>query len=180
VVCQQVRWRLNGRSHGRSHAHPTIRQLCDLSGEDESCDWSGELIVWLITFAKLLHPDRRVPITRCAAHLRCLLTVFCINTPDCVCTAWFLQAVERCTGGCPQSTRRPDRHVCITVRPPHPSDKPSSCRFCRHHSINCAGTYMHLIIIPLFAHVIIGRVDFLYLRLPSPRFHRRCPVSRTP
>lgn len=53
VVCQQIRWRLDGRSHGRSHAHSTVRQLCDISGEAESRDWPGESIVGL-------HPDRRV------------------------------------------------------------------------------------------------------------------------
>ncbi len=44
VMCQQIRWRLNGRSHGRSYAHSAVRQLCDLPGEVESCNWSGELI----------------------------------------------------------------------------------------------------------------------------------------
>jgi hypothetical protein len=125
---------------------------------------------------KLLYPL----ITRRTAHLGCLMTVFCINTPDCVCTPWFLQAVERCTGGCPQSTRRPDRHVCITIRSPLSSSRPKSCEFCRRHSNNRAGPYILLIVNLLFAHVILGRVDFLFVRFLSPRFHRRCPVSRTP
>ena len=39
---------------------------------------------------------------------------------------------------------------------------------------------MHLIIILLFISVILGWVDFLYFGFLSPRFHRRCPVSRSP
>ena len=45
MVYQQIRWRFNSRSHGCGYACPTVRQLCDLSGEDEPRDWSGKLIL---------------------------------------------------------------------------------------------------------------------------------------
>lgn len=114
----------------------------------------------------------------CSSELS--LTVFCINTPNCIRTPWFLQTVERCTGGCPQSTRWPDHHVRITIRSPHHTNKPRSCRSCSRHSINSASRYMYSMVVLLLIPVILGRVDFLYLGVFSPRFHRRCPVSRTP
>lgn len=107
------------------------------------------------------------------------LPVFGINTRVVLCPPWFLAAVECCTGGCPQSTCRPDRHVCIACRPSHASSRPRGCQFCSCHGNNCTGTFILSPKAPSPAHVVLGRIDLLRFGLYPPGFHRRCPVSRT-
>jgi hypothetical protein len=75
-------------------------------------------------FATVLCLSRRIRVMRSATHLAVLLTVFRINTRDCIRTPWFLKAVECCTRGCPQSSCRSDGHIRITSRPPQPSGQP--------------------------------------------------------
>jgi hypothetical protein len=117
--------------------------------------------------------------TRRTTHPVVCSIVLGINTPDCVRSPRFLKATECCPRSCPQSTYWPDCHVCITIRPPYCPRESRSCQFRSCHCSNCTGTFIFPAFVPLLAHIILGWVDLLHPGLLSPRFHRRCPISRT-